>query len=120
MGGQPLAAAARQGHTWEHFRKLVPGILNQGLMGLPVRRVPDIRRWRYLSFENLSAVDQELVVRAAELHALMPMMQFSVAPWRVLALETLAIARRMAPLHSRTAPRSRARAQSARPANPRP
>ena len=29
-------------------------------------------------------IDQELVVRSAQCHALMPMMQFSVAPWRVL------------------------------------
>jgi len=31
--------------------------------------------------ENL---DQALVVRSAQCHALMPMMQFSVAPWRIL------------------------------------
>jgi alpha-glucosidase (family GH31 glycosyl hydrolase) len=29
-------------------------------------------------------LDQNLVVRSAQCHALMPMMQFSVAPWRVL------------------------------------
>jgi alpha-glucosidase len=29
-------------------------------------------------------MDQDLVVRSAQIHALMPMMQFSVAPWRIL------------------------------------
>jgi hypothetical protein len=58
----------------------------------------------YLSFENLAAVDQELVVRAAEIHALMPMMQFSVAPWRVLSAGNLAITRRMAALHTQHGP----------------
>lgn len=29
-------------------------------------------------------MNQDLVVRSAQCHALMPMMQFSVAPWRVL------------------------------------
>jgi len=29
-------------------------------------------------------MDQDLIVRSAQTHALMPMMQFSVAPWRVL------------------------------------
>jgi alpha-glucosidase len=38
----------------------------------------------YTSFQPGSTIDQELVVRSAQCHALMPMMQFSVAPWRVL------------------------------------
>ena len=29
-------------------------------------------------------IDQELIVRSAQCQALMPMMQFSVAPWRIL------------------------------------
>jgi alpha-glucosidase len=53
-----------------------------------------------LSFRNLDEVDQELIVRAAQTHALMPMMQFSVAPWRVLSPENLAMCRRAATLHS--------------------
>jgi hypothetical protein len=38
----------------------------------------------YKSFQAGSIIDQELVVRSAQCHALMPMMQFSVAPWRIL------------------------------------
>jgi alpha-glucosidase len=38
----------------------------------------------WTSFLDLSTMDQDLVVRSAQIHALMPMMQFSVAPWRIL------------------------------------
>jgi alpha-glucosidase len=39
------------------------------------------------SFSDAAKFDPELVVRSAQVHALMPMMQFSVAPWRVLNAE---------------------------------
>jgi alpha-glucosidase len=101
MGGQPLAQRLRdKEHTWEDLRKLVPGMINLGLMGYPFSCPDMIGGGEFLSFENLAAVDQELVVRAAQVHALMPMMQFSVAPWRVLTHENLAIVRRMAALHT--------------------
>ena len=101
MGGQPLAQRLRdKEHTWEDLRKLVPGMVNLGLMGYPFGCPDLIGGGEYLSFRNLAAIDQELVVRAAEVHALMPMMQFSVAPWRVLSAENLAVCRRMAALHA--------------------
>ena len=101
MGGQPLAQRLRdKEHSWEDLRKLVPGMLNLGLMGYPFSCPDLIGGGEYLSFRNLAAIDQELIVRAAQVHALMPMMQFSVAPWRVLSPENLAICRRMAALHA--------------------
>ncbi|NQV31241.1 MAG: hypothetical protein HQ515_01035, partial [Phycisphaeraceae bacterium] len=39
------------------------------------------------------------IVRSAQCSALMPMMQFSVAPWRVLSEDNMAICRDMARLH---------------------
>ena len=48
--------------------------------------------------------DQALIVRSAQVHALMPMMQFSVAPWRILSPENLAIVQRMARLHAEFGP----------------
>jgi alpha-glucosidase (family GH31 glycosyl hydrolase) len=69
-------------------------------MGYPFACPDLIGGGEYLSFQNLAAIDQELIVRAAEVHALMPMMQFSVAPWRVLSPENLATCRRMAALHT--------------------
>jgi Glycosyl hydrolases family 31 TIM-barrel domain/Glycosyl hydrolase family 31 C-terminal domain len=101
MGGQALAQRLRdKEHTWEDLRKLVPDIVNQGLMGYAFTCPDMIGGGEYLSFRHLEAVDQELVVRASEVHALMPMMQFSVAPWRVLSPDHLAICRRMATLHT--------------------
>ena len=101
MGGQPLAQRLRdKEHSWEDLRKLVPGMVNLGLMGYPFACPDLIGGGEYLSFKNLEAIDQELIVRAAQVHALMPMMQFSVAPWRVLSPENLAICRRMAALHT--------------------
>lgn len=105
MGGQPLAQRLRdKEHSWADLRKLVPGMVNLGLMGYPFSCPDLIGGGEYLSFRNLAVVDQELIVRAAQVHALMPMMQFSVAPWRVLSPENLAICRRMAALHTERGP----------------
>jgi alpha-glucosidase (family GH31 glycosyl hydrolase) len=102
MGGQPIAMRLRdKHHNWEDLQKLVPGIINQGLMGYPFSCPDMIGGGEYLSFINLEKVDQELVVRAAQCHALMPMMQFSVAPWRVLSKENLRICVDMAKLHTK-------------------
>lgn len=46
-------------------------------------------------------LDQELIVRSCQVHALMPMMQFSVAPWRILDEKHLAICRDYAHLHEK-------------------
>ncbi len=102
MGGQPIAQRLRdKEHNWEDLRKLIPGIINQGLMGYAFTCPDMIGGGEYLSFRNLDNVDQELIVRAAQCHALMPMMQFSVAPWRVLDKKNLEICRDMALLHTR-------------------
>ena len=100
MGGQPLAQRLRdKRHQWEDLQLLVPGILAQGLMGCSFVCPDMIGGGELGSFENLQTIDQELVVRAAQCHALMPMMQFSVAPWRVLDASHLALCRDMAVLH---------------------
>jgi len=48
--------------------------------------------------------ETELIVRAAQIHALMPMMQFSVAPWRVLSPENLEVVLLAAKLFARPKP----------------
>ena len=102
MGGQAIAMRLRdKEHHWEDLAKLVPGSINQGLMGYPYTCPDLIGGGEYLSFSNLETIDQELIVRAAQCHALMPMMQFSVAPWRVLSKENLEICVNMADLHVR-------------------
>ncbi|MGH7971607.1 MAG: glycoside hydrolase, partial [Limisphaerales bacterium] len=58
--------------------------LLEGLMGYPFSCPDMIGGGEYRSFQDSATIDQDLVVRSAQCHALMPMMQFSVAPWRVL------------------------------------
>ncbi len=90
MGGQPLAQRLHdKGHNWEDLKKLIPQIGLQGLLGYPFNCPDMIGGGEYGSFINLASVDQELIVRSAQIHALMQMMQFSVAPWRVLDKENL-------------------------------
>ncbi|MFT3680199.1 MAG: glycoside hydrolase family 31 protein [Ferruginibacter sp.] len=86
MGGQPLVQRLRdKGHSWEDMKKLVPDILLQGLVGYTFTCPDMIGGGELGSFwGNKNNLDQDLVVRSAQCHALVPMMQFSVAPWRVL------------------------------------
>jgi len=85
MGGEPLAERLRdKNHSWADLRKLIPNMLLAGLMGYPFSCPDMIGGGEYKSFQAGATIDQDLVVRSAQCHALMPMMQFSVAPWRVL------------------------------------
>lgn len=85
MGGQPLAQRLRdKGHTWAELQLLIPDLLLQGIMGYPFTCPDMIGGGEMGSFINLRNVNQDLIVRSAQCHALMPMMQFSVAPWRIL------------------------------------
>jgi len=105
MGGQPLAQRLRdKSCNWDDLRKLIPGIIVQGLVGYAFTCPDMIGGGQYRSFLDLDKIDQELVVRSAQCHALMPMMQFSVAPWRVLDEKHLSIARNMAKLHAEFGP----------------
>jgi len=85
MGGQPLAERLRdKNHNWEDLRKLIPHTFVESLIGHAFSCPDLIGGGEYGSFLNLSSYDQDLVVRSAQCQALMPMMQFSAAPWRVL------------------------------------
>lgn len=86
-GGEPLAERLRDKyHTWEDLQKLIPHITVSGLLGYAFTCPDMIGGGDYSSFLDVSSdkLNQELIVRSAQCHALMPMMQFSVAPWRVL------------------------------------
>jgi alpha-glucosidase len=86
MGGQPLGERlSDKAHSWTDLQKLVPDMLLEGLMGYPFSCPDMIGGGEFTSFlPGSSTIDQELIVRSAQCQALMPMMQFSVAPWRVL------------------------------------
>lgn len=85
MGGQPLAERLHdKNHSWDHLNMLIPQMLVEGIMGYPFSCPDLIGGGQYTSFLDGAIIDQELIVRSAQCHALMPMMQFSVAPWRIL------------------------------------
>jgi alpha-glucosidase (family GH31 glycosyl hydrolase) len=101
MAGYPLAQRLKdKNHKWEDLQKLIPDIISQGILGYAFTCPDMIGGGEYRSFLSSSTIDEELVIRSAQVHALMPMMQFSVAPWRVLSDEGEALCRKMALLHS--------------------
>ncbi|MEQ8471965.1 MAG: glycoside hydrolase family 31 protein [Marinoscillum sp.] len=106
MGGQPLAQRLHdKGHNWDDIQKLIPQIALQGILGYPFNCPDMIGGGEYGSFINLKSVDQELIVRSAQVHALMPMMQFSVAPWRVLDTDNLAAVKKAIALRAEFLPK---------------
>lgn len=85
MGGQPLVERLRDKfHTWEDVQKLIPHTIVQQLIGYTFTCPDMIGGGDFSSFLPGNKMDQKLIVRSAQCSALMPMMQFSVAPWRVL------------------------------------
>jgi len=85
MGGQPLAQRLHdKGHNWADVQQLIPHMLAAGLAGYTFSCPDLIGGGDYETFLGRNGLDQDLVLRSAQIHALMPMMQFSVAPWRVL------------------------------------
>ncbi|MEP7081099.1 MAG: glycoside hydrolase family 31 protein [Ginsengibacter sp.] len=85
MGGEPLVERlADKDHTWSDLQTLIPNTFVQQLLGYTFTCPDMIGGGIFTSFLPGSKIDQKLIVRSAQVHALMPMMQFSVAPWRIL------------------------------------
>jgi alpha-glucosidase (family GH31 glycosyl hydrolase) len=85
MAGQPLAQRLHdKRHNWDDLTKLIPHMLTEGLVGYTFSCPDMIGGGAWTSFLDNAKIDQDLVVRSAQCHALMPMMQFSAAPWRIL------------------------------------
>jgi alpha-glucosidase len=102
MGGQPLVQRLRdKRHSWDDLAALIPDMIALGLIGHPFSCPDMIGGGEVGSFWDNPDLDEELIVRSTQVSALMPMMQFSVAPWRVLGTDNLAICRDMAKLHDR-------------------
>jgi len=90
MAGLPIAQRLHDKlHQWSDVQKLIPHMLTEGLIGYTFSCPDMIGGGEYKSFIDNPEMDQELVVRSAQIHALMPMMQFSVAPWRILGTQQL-------------------------------
>jgi alpha-glucosidase len=104
MGNQPIAQRLQdKQYSWDELKLLVPDMVSAGLIG-HAYTCPDMIGGGLLSnFENIdyNKFDQELMIRSAQTQAMMPMMQFSVAPWRVLDAKHLKICREAALLHAK-------------------
>lgn len=85
VGGAPLGQRlADKRHSWEDLQKLIPQIMLQGIMGYPFACPDMIGGGQITSFSNNALIDQDLLLRSAQCHVFMPMMQFSVNPFRIL------------------------------------
>lgn len=105
MGGQPLVQRlGDKDYSWNAVSLLIPDMLSAGLMGYAYTCPDMIGGGQSSAFQNVEKFDELLIVRSAQVHTLMPMMQFSVAPWRILNKENLAICRKMAQLHVQMGP----------------
>lgn len=104
MGNQPLVQRlGDKSYSWNSVRLLIPDMIAAGLLGYGYTCPDMIGGGSFTSFERINddQFDQKLIVRSAQVHALMPMMQFSVAPWRILNKENLEITKSVALLHQK-------------------
>lgn len=107
MGGQPLVQRlGDKDYSWSAVQSLIPCMTTAGILGYAYACPDMIGGGQWAAFLGIASdeFDQALIVRSAQVHALMPMMQFSVAPWRILSEENLRIVRNMARLHAEFAP----------------
>ena len=106
MAGLPLAQRlSDKGHSWNDLNSLISNITAQGLLGYAFTCPDMIGGGEFSSFLNTSTIDQDLIVRSAQTHALMPMMQFSVAPWRILDEEHMDAVKKAVALRKEFTPR---------------
>lgn len=107
MGNQPLVQRlGDKKYSWSGVSQLVPDMIAAALIGHSYSCPDMIGGGEYGSFLNVNEdeFDSDLIIRSCQIHSLMPMMQFSVAPWRILKPEQLAIIRDYANLHCRFGP----------------
>ena len=93
-------------YSWDAVGMLVPSMLASAMEG-HIFVCPDmIGGGEFQSFMDIDSdsFDQELIVRSCQIHAMMPMIQFSVAPWRILSQENLKHCRDAAWKHVQLAP----------------
>ena len=108
-GGKPHAQRLRdKKHEWsnEGLATLIPHAITAGLLGYPFTCPDMIGGGLIESFSaQIEHLDHELMVRSAQCSALMPMMQFSAAPWRVLPPRERDLCVDAARLHTAWGPR---------------
>ncbi len=87
-------------HTWGAVARLIPDALAQGILGYPYGCPDMIGGGSFTDFlPGAPSLKPELFARYAQVAALMPMMQYSAAPWRVLDEDHAEICRAAGRLH---------------------
>ncbi len=105
IAGRPLVQRLRdKEHQWADLQRLIPDLVAAGLLGYTFVCPDMIGGGEVQSFLSTTTIDQDLIVRSAQVHALSPMMQFSVAPWRVLDAAHLAAVKQAVALRQRFTP----------------
>lgn len=96
MGGRPLAQRLHdKPRTWDAagLGSLIPDGIAQSMIGHPFTCPDMVGGGELTSFVDGAPLDRELFVRFAQCSAMFPMMQFSLAPWRVLDARHLSAVR---------------------------
>lgn len=87
LAGRPLAQRLQdKGNGWHDLKQCVSDILACGVMGYPFC-CPDMiggGQWMVFHGDAIKKVNFKVIARSAQMQALMPMMQFSLNPWRVM------------------------------------
>lgn len=89
-------------HAWtgNGVSSLIPNGLLQNLLGYKYNCPDMIGGGEYRNFmENSDSLDEELVVRYAQIAIFFPIMQFSASPWRVLSKENSLICHEASEIH---------------------
>lgn len=88
MGGEPIVCRLQdKNHSWNDtgLDRIIPNMIMQGLLGYYYGCPDMIGGGAYGSFLGDGfKLDEELYIRWTEASLLCPMIQFSIAPWRVL------------------------------------
>ena len=87
LAGRPIAQRLQdKGNGWHDMRQCVTDILACGVLGYAFC-CPDMiggGQWIVFHGDRAKKANFKVVARSAQMHALMPMMQFSLNPWRVM------------------------------------
>lgn len=104
-GGLPIVLRLHDiGHSWKELKTIIPNIVLSGLCGYPYAFPDMIGGGLDSSFKPGKDFSHKLFIRSCQIQALMPVMQFSAAPWRVLTEEECEICKDFARLHTDFAP----------------
>lgn len=107
QGGRALVCRLQDKyHTWDTrgLRSVIPNMIAQGLLGYYYGCPDMIGGGDYSSFTGDKALDEELYIRWLEASLLCPMIQFSIAPWRILSAENYRIVKKLIVFRKRYTP----------------